>query len=53
MKIKSIIVAVVFTLMSYSVFADENKSETLTTLSSWTNQSGSTLYMIQLVPMDC
>ncbi len=42
MKIKSIIIAVVFTLMSFSVFADENKSATLTALSSWTNQSGST-----------
>ena len=45
MKIKSIIIAVVFTLMSFSAFADENKSATLTALSSWTNQSGSTLYI--------
>ena len=45
MRIKSVIIVAVFMLMSFSVVADENKPAELKALSSWTNQSGSTLYI--------
>lgn len=45
MKIKHVIITVIFTLISFSVYADENESVSLKALSAWTNQSGSTLYI--------
>jgi hypothetical protein len=45
MRIKHVIITVIFTLISFSVYADENESVSLKALSAWTNQSGSTLYI--------
>ena len=45
MNIKHTIIAVLFTLLSFSAYAEQNVSSSLKALSAWTNQSGSTLYI--------
>ena len=45
MKIKHTIITIIMLFLSFTVVAKESGSSSLTALSAWTNQSGSTLYI--------